>query len=204
MALERGGMQAIGVSLHANLTHAERLTLLQSASGLVSIGGASLAHMAFLPTDERPTAVVEIYTTHPDTIMRKDATGEAAARFSLQRSPNDPFVRLASALRVKSYTRVGAQLVAGASSSSIVVSAQAVVAGLQPFIAPGEGRMPSRMATADGSLSSVVEVEGSAVLSSRPPHLPARPRWSGRSTTRSLQNTRRHSRSATFVSHTCR
>ena len=27
MALERGGMQAIGVSLHANLTHAERLTL---------------------------------------------------------------------------------------------------------------------------------------------------------------------------------
>ena len=62
MALERRGMQAVGVSLDGpNITHAERVQLLSSSGGMVSVGGAWLAHMAFLPADERATAVVEIY-----------------------------------------------------------------------------------------------------------------------------------------------
>ena len=146
----------LGVRVHAtrldatNLTHAQRVELLSTASGLITLGGAWLAHMAFLPSQERATAIVEVYAA-TGTLQPRSA--HATARFSLQRHPDDPFVRLATALRVERYSRVAArvlphnarsaaagsseggipQIVTGAPLVSAVASEDAILAGLQPL-----------------------------------------------------------------------
>ena len=64
--------------------------------------------MAFLPTDERSTAVVEIYATHPDTIVERMLRVRQRRDSACKKSKRS-IRTLGFRLRVKSYTRVGAQ-----------------------------------------------------------------------------------------------
>ena len=88
------------------LTHASRVALLGRATALVTVGGSWLSYAAFLPSDERATALVEIYAPL-GSVMPQSA--KAAARFSIPRNPSDPFSLLSRALMgVGRYRRVAA------------------------------------------------------------------------------------------------
>ena len=97
--------------------HATRVSLLGRAAALVSVGSAALGHAAFLPADEGPTALVEIYAASAEGVpwdrMRRWAdpgrAARATARRSLERSPHDPLRGLSDALLgAASHARVAA------------------------------------------------------------------------------------------------
>ena len=111
--------------------HAARISALNRADALVAIGSAWLAHAAFLPSGERPTALVEIYapsgTTVPWTRMREwhddRRAAKEAAKHSLPRSPHDPLRQLSNALMgPEGYARVAAWPLPTAANCTVAVS----------------------------------------------------------------------------------
>ena len=89
LQLARAGLSSQAVSFDADdersLPHARRIALLSSSVGLVTASRAWLAYLAFLPSDVRATAVVEIYDARCE--------GRRPRLFA-----NDPIAKLADAL----------------------------------------------------------------------------------------------------------
>ena len=129
-----------------SLPFAKRVDLLDRATGIIAIGGAWLAYLAFLPSEERPTALVEVYAS----LNANSPSAMATAKYSIARSPYDPLVRLSSALMGKGrYARVAARIWAGTPSATMELA-------MEPNCTE-----PGPRATACSGLS--VEVDANAV-----------------------------------------